>query len=90
MQSNTYRMTEIQSLDEFLVMGAWPLNSFGTSIVKVASFVKGTDWGALSDKYLQEKTLNYAHIGFYFERAAQIENIKICRLEFLRECFLTF
>lgn len=90
MQSNAYRMTEIQSLDEFLVMGAWPLNSFGASIVKVASFVKGTDWKALSDKYLQEKTLNHAHIGFYFERAAQIENIKICRLEFLRECFWDF
>lgn len=90
MQSAAYRMTEIQELNEFLLAGAWPLNSFGASIVKVASFLKGTDWEAVSDKYLQPKTLNYSHIGFYFERAAQIENIKICKLELLRECFLDF
>lgn len=90
MQSNSYGITQIQNLDEFLMMGAWPLNSFGTSIVKVTTFLKGTDWKVVSDKYLQEKTLNYAHVGFYFERAAQIENIKICKLELLRECFLDF
>ncbi len=90
MQSNSYRITQIQNLDEFLVLGAWPLNSFGASIVKVKTFLKGTDWKVISDKYLQEKTLNYSHVGFYFERAAQIDNIKICKLELLRECFLDF
>ena len=90
MQSNTYRMTEIQRLDEFLVKGAWPLNSFGASIIRVASFIKGTDWRAISDKYLKDKTLNYAHIGFYFERASQIEHIKVCKLDLLRDYFLDF
>lgn len=90
MQSSGFRMTEIQNLDEFLLLGAWPLNSFGTSILKVESFLEGTDWQAISRKYLQKKTLNYAHVGFYFERASQIENVRICRLELPREAFLDF
>lgn len=90
MQSSGFRMAEIQSLDEFLVLGAWPLNSFGTSILRVDSFLKGTDWPAVSRKYLQKKTLNYAHVGFYFERASQMENVRICRMELPREAFLDF
>lgn len=90
MQSSLYQTIEIQNLDEFLLSGAWPLNSFGASIIKVSSFIKGTDWSEVSEKYLQKKTLNYAHIGFYFERATQIEDIKICKLDLLRDCFLDF
>lgn len=90
MQASGFRMTEIRSLDEFLVLGAWPLNSFGTSIVKVDSFLKGTDWPAVSGKYLRKKTLNYAHVGFYFERASQMENVRICKVELPREAFLDF
>lgn len=90
MQSNAFRMTEIKDLDEFLLLGAWPLNSFGASILRVDSFIKGTDWRAVSKKYLKKKTLNYAHVGFYFERAAQIKDVKICRLELPREFFLDF
>lgn len=90
MQSSGFRMTQIQSLDEFLLLGAWPLNSFGTSIVKVDSFLKGTDWPAVSGKYLKKKTLNYAHVGFYFERASQIENVRICKADLPREAFLDF
>ncbi len=90
MQSKGFRMKEIKDLDDFLLLGAWPLNSFGASILKVDSFIKGTDWRAVSEKYLKKKTLNYAHVGFYFERASQIEDIKICRLELPREYFLDF
>ena len=90
MQGSGSKMTEIQSLDEFLVLGAWPLKRFGTSIVNVDSFLKGTDWTAVSGKYLQEKTLNYAHVGYYFERASQIKNVRLCRLELPREAFLDF
>lgn len=90
MQSNGYRVIEIENLDEFLILGAWPLNSFGASILRVDSFIKGTDWIAFSKKYLGKRTLNYAHIGFYFERAAQIANIRICKLELPRESFLDF
>jgi hypothetical protein len=32
MQSNNFQMKEMKDLDEFLMSGAWPLNSFGTSI----------------------------------------------------------
>lgn len=90
MQSREFRMTEIKDLDEFLLLGAWPLNSFGASILKVDPFLKGTDWKAMCKKYLQKKTLNYAHVGFYFERAAKIEGVRICRLELPREFFLDF
>lgn len=90
MQSKDFHMTEIKELDEFLLLGAWPLNSFGASILKIDSFIRGTDWREMSKKYLKKKTLNYAHVGFYFERAAQIADIKICRLELPREYFLDF
>lgn len=90
MQSNGCRVTEILDLDEFLLLGAWPLNSFGASILRVDSFIRGTDWTAFSKKYIEKRTLNYAHIGFYFERAAQIANIRICKLELPREAFLDF
>lgn len=90
MQANVFRMTAMKSLDEFLLLGAWPLNSFGASILRVDSFIKGTDWETVSGKYLGKKTLNYAHVGFYFERAAQIEDVRICRLELKREYFLDF
>lgn len=90
MQSNSFRTIEIKDLNEFLMLGAWPLNSFGASILNVNSFIKGTDWKFVSKKYLKKKTLNYAHVGFYFERAAQIDHIKICKLELPREFFLDF
>ena len=90
MQSNNFRMIEIKDLDEFLMLGAWPLNSFGASILKVSSFIKGTDWRKISKKYLGKKTLNYAHIGFYYERAAQIKDVRICKVELPREYFLDF
>lgn len=90
MQSKEYKIIEIQNLDEFLLLGAWPLNSFGASIIKVDTFIRGTDWQKISEKYLQKKTLNYSHIGFYFERASQIEDIKLCKLELPREAFLDF
>lgn len=90
MQSNGFRVIEIDDLDEFLLLGAWPLNSFGASILRVESFIKGADWTSFSKKYLRKETLNYAHIGFYFERAAQMEHIRIRKLELPRESFLDF
>lgn len=90
MQSNDFQMIKIKDLDEFLMLGAWPLNSFGASILRVDSFIKGTDWRKISKKYLGKKTLNYSHIGFYYERAAQIKDIQICKVELPREYFLDF
>uniref|UniRef100_UPI004056696C glycosyltransferase n=1 Tax=Agathobacter sp. TaxID=2021311 RepID=UPI004056696C len=90
MQGSKKYLKEITSLDEFLLVGAWPLNSFGACILNVKTFVRGTDWVEISKNYLKSKTINYSHLGFYFERAAEIENFKACKLELHREGFLDF
>lgn len=90
LQSSKNNLYEIKDLDEFLLMGAWPLNSFGASIVNTKTFLGGTDWQQMSDKYLKPRTINYSHIGFYYERAAQIQGFRACRLELERESFIDF
>lgn len=90
MQSSGFGAEMIYTLDEFLLEGAWILNSFGTAIVKRGTMLRGSDWGDLKKKYMTKKTYNYSHIGFYYERISQLENPVLCRLEFPRECFFDF
>lgn len=90
MQSFRTYLHEFQNLEDLLVVGAWPLNSFGACILSTKTFIQGTDWKGLSDKYLKSKTINYSHIGFYYERAAKLQEFKACRLELHREDFLDF
>ena len=90
LQSSKNGLTEAVDLDEFLLMGAWPLNSFGASIVNTKTFLRGVDWRQMEDKYLLPATINHSHIGFYFERAAQISGFRACRLELERESFIDF
>ncbi len=90
LQCSRNGLTEAADLDEFLLMGAWPLNSFGASIVNTRTFLRGVDWQLMEDKFLSPRTINHSHIGFYFERAAQIPGFRACRLELERESFIDF
>lgn len=83
-------LLEVTDLDDFLLKGAWPLNSYGASIVNAKTFLKCVNWQDMEDKYLTSRTLSYSHIGFYFERAAQMPKFKACCLELERQSFIDF
>lgn len=90
MQAGAYGIEEISTLNDFAYKTAWRLNSFGASIINIKSFLCDTDWQAMSDKYNKKKTLNYSHIGFYFERASQLKECHIAQLFCDRKDFLDF
>lgn len=90
MQSGKFETSRITRLDDFLMKGAWILNSFGTAILNRKTFLKGTNWEKISQKYLTPQKLNYSHIGLYYERISDMKEPSIIQLEFSRECFLDF
>lgn len=90
MQADGYANKRFEHINEFLMEGAWRLNSFGASVINTKTFLKDIDWGKMRKKYGGSKTLNYSHIGFYFERAAEIENINVCQIFFERKDFFDF
>ena len=90
MQAGAYACECFGDLNEFLLKGAWRLNSFGASVLNTRTFLKQVDWEKMRKKYGGEKTLNYSHIGFYFERAAELADLRACQLFFERKDFLDF
>lgn len=90
MQAGSYASEKFKSMNEFLLKGAWRLNSFGASVINTQTFLKGVNWDRIRQKYGGAKTLNYSHIGFYFERAAEMEEINACQVFFERKDFLDF
>lgn len=90
MQEGAYGSENFNDINEFLLKGAWRLNSFGASVLKTKTFLSGVDWKKMRQKYGGAKTLNYSHIGFYFERAAELPDLRACQLFFERKDFLDF
>lgn len=90
MQADSYGSEIFHDLNDFLRKGAWRLNSFGASVLHTKTFLGGVDWEKMRQKYGGKKTLNYSHIGFYFERAAQMPELRACQLFFERKGFLDF
>lgn len=90
MQADDYSCLLFNNITDFLYEGAWRLNSFGAAIVKRDTFLKGVDWKRISKKYNTKKTMNYSHIGFYYERAAELESFQACKICFNRKDFLDF
>lgn len=90
MQAGDYAVKELASLTDFLYEGAWRLNSFGASVIKRDTFLKNVRWDKMSKKYNTGETLNYSHIGFYYERAAELADFRACRVDFDRKDFLDF
>lgn len=90
MQADGYGSEIFKNLNEFLLKGAWRLNSFGASVVNIKTFLQNVDWERMRRKYGDKKTLNYSHIGFYFEHAAEIKSFQACQLFFERKDFLDF
>lgn len=82
MQADRYANKRFEDINEFLQKGAWRLNSFGASVINTRTFLAGIDWNKMRKKYGGAKTLNYSHIGFYFERAAEMKNLNACQIFF--------
>lgn len=90
MQADNYGSERFGDVNEFLLKGAWRLNSFGASVIKTETFLRGVDWTKMRGKYGGNQTLNYSHIGFYFERAVELANVNACQIFFERKDFLDF
>ena len=90
MQAGEYKIEKFDDINDFLLKGAWRLNSFGASIVKTDTFLGGVDWTIMRRKYGDDKTLNYSHIGFYFERIAEMKCPLISQIFFERKDFIDF
>lgn len=90
MQAGGYGIKRFENLDHFLLEGAWRLNSFGASVVRNKTFLTGIDWEKMRRIYGGSKTLNYSHIGLYFERAAKLQTPYIMQVYFDRKDFLDF
>ncbi len=90
MQAGEYKIEKFDDINDFLLKGAWRLNSFGASIVKTDTFLGGVDWTFMRRKYGDNKTLNYSHIGFYFERIAEMKYPLISQIFFERKDFIDF
>lgn len=90
MQADRYEYEIFEDINEFLLKGAWRLNSFGASVINTGTFLRDVDWEKMRRKYGGIETRNYSHIGFYFERAADMAHLQACQLFFERKDFLDF
>lgn len=90
MRASRFSVNTIVDLNDFLPKAALSLARLGTAIVRRESFLKGTDWKRMSQKYLQEENCGYCHVGYYFERMMELKNPRIIQLKFSRECFVDF
>jgi hypothetical protein len=89
-QATEDNLEEICGNDDFLIRGAWRLNSYGCSVLSVKRFIVGTDWDYFKGKYDIPQMRNYSQIGYYYERASQIDKFSAAELKFKRSGFIDF
>lgn len=90
MFSDEYIQRTEYDLNLFAINSAWMLTRFGTAVFKIDSFLKGVNWGKVKEKWLNDKTINNAHVGFFFEKLAEMKNPKVESLSFKRDQFYDF
>lgn len=76
-----YDSYKIRDLNEFLKEASYELLRFGTVILSVSAFLKGSNWQYYKKKYLNRKTIHASHVGYYFERCAELEKFEACRID---------
>ena len=76
-----YESYKIKDLNEFLRKASCELLRFGTVILSVSAFLKGSNWQYYEKKYLNQKTIHASHVGYYFERCAELEKFEVCRID---------
>lgn len=90
MRASRFSADTVSDLNDFLPKAALSLARLGTAVIRRETFLKGTDWERMSQKYLSEENCGYCHVGYYFEHLCELENPRIIQLEFPRECFADF
>lgn len=88
LEQSEFCSTCISDKNVFFQRCAYLLTTYGASIINVKTFIKGTEWEEMKNKYLSAETINFSHIGFYFERAAQLPNFSASLLEFQHGSFV--
>lgn len=87
-QCPEFKNYETKDLCDFFYDSAWLLGKMGASIVKTSSFLNGVDWEKVKEKYLTPQKINFSHVGFYFERAAQMNDFTAVTIEIPTDYFL--
>lgn len=87
MQSTNNAVRDFHDMDQFLLQTAWRLNTWGVSILRTSTFLTGVNWPYYEEKFLNTERLNYSHIGFYFERAAELNDFHPYLVELNRSYF---
>ncbi|MBP5553344.1 MAG: hypothetical protein J6X94_00575 [Lachnospiraceae bacterium] len=90
MFSNMYNQKVENDLNSFAIKSAWMLTRYGTAVFKIDSFLKGIEWDGKIDKWLNDKTINFSHVGLIFERLIEMNNAKVESVSFKREQFYDF
>jgi len=80
--------TEISTRNAFFREGVSLLTLYGASIINRRTFLSGTDWKRLEQRYLKGRDINFSQLGFYYERASQISDLKAALLEFPIDSFI--
>lgn len=76
--NDMYNLREKEYTDKklFFKECCWRLVTYLGAILKSSTMLEGTNWFYLVDKYGVKDKINFSHIGFYFEKIAELENFK--------------
>lgn len=58
----------------------WHTQLYGSVIVNTQTVLTNVEWNKYEEKWLTEDCINYSHVGFYFERMAELRSEKIRHL----------
>ncbi len=53
---------------------------YGDCVVNSSMMLEDIDWNYYEEKYVNSKTVNFSHVGLYYELVAKQSNVKICNL----------
>lgn len=71
--------------NELFIENAWKMTLFGTVILNTQTFLSDVDWNYYETKYSQPRLINYSHVSFYFNRAAELKDFQCIRLPLFKE-----
>lgn len=79
--SSGMKNIRLDSLEDFAEKSVPLLGRYGASIVSRERFLCGVDWEAVEKKWYKADTISWAHVGWWLERASQIDEFKSTLIE---------
>ena len=71
--------------NELFVEDAYKLTMFGTVILNTHTILSDVDWKYYETRYSQPKLINYSHVSFCFNRAAELNDFQCLHLPLANE-----